>query len=106
MMRFGKYHVCLIELFMDEKGRLSSTKTWLHVANVIMSKIMLEQKEVGWELLATYGAIVGGSYLGAAIITRKWKVDGGSQDDDLDDDGDKDDDHKGKKRLRGGGEKG
>lgn len=71
-LRVGKYDVCLLDLFVDTKtGKLSASKIWLHIANAIMSKVMLTQSNVGWELLAAYGAIVGGSYAG--ILFLKWK---------------------------------
>lgn len=72
MITWGKYNVCILDLLTDEKtGRLSATKFWYHVANVIMSKTMLTQANVDWELLAAYGSIVGGSYVGLHLF--KWK---------------------------------
>jgi hypothetical protein len=72
MISVGPYKVCVLDFFTDEKsGRLSATKLWLHVANIIMSKVMLEQQSVSWELLAAYGAVVGGSHI--ATLFMKWK---------------------------------
>lgn len=81
-MKIGSYNVCLLDLFTDESnGRLSATKLWLHAANVIMSRVMLQQHDVGWELLAAYGAVVGGSHI--ATLFMKWKYNAPDRNSDL-----------------------
>lgn len=72
MIKIGDYRLCVLDLVCDHKtGRLDKVSIWYHIANIIMSKTMLTQQNIGWELLATYGAIVGGSY--AAILFMKWR---------------------------------
>lgn len=64
------------DLFTDEKThRLSTTKLWVNVANVVMSYVILRQDQVGWELLAAYGAIVGGSYVGGKFLRMRYGND-------------------------------
>jgi hypothetical protein len=72
MLNIGKYQVCILDLFTDRDGKLSASKLWLHIGNVIMSKVMLTQQEVGWELLAAYGTVVGGSHIGAVWLRSKY----------------------------------
>lgn len=75
MISFGRYSFCLLDLVTDDKsGRLSATKIWLHVGNTIMSKVMLDQHDIGSEVLFTYGAIVCGSYAGMFFLKRKYDV--------------------------------
>lgn len=72
-MKISKYDVCLLDLVTDSNtGKLSTTKLWMHVANVIMSKIMLTQPLVDWELLTAYGAIVGGSYIASMLVKYRY----------------------------------
>lgn len=56
----------------DVTGKLSMTKIWFHIANVIMSYVMLRQQAVDWELLATYGAVVGGSHVATLFMKLKY----------------------------------
>lgn len=73
MIKLGKYDFCFFDLIFDTRtGKVSSTKVWFHVANIIMSRVMLTQENVGWELMAAYGSIVGGSYVGAMLMKRKY----------------------------------
>lgn len=79
MIKFAGYQICLLDLVCDHKtGKLDKAGIWYHVANIIMSKIMLTQTNVDWELMAAYGAIVGGSY--AAILFMKWKYRDAARD--------------------------
>lgn len=76
-LRVGKYDVCMLDLLVDHKtGKLSTVKIWSHIANVIMSKVMLTQAIVEWELMFAYGAIVGGSYV--AVQFLKWRFRDGN----------------------------
>lgn len=71
-LKLGNYDVCALDLVCDHQtGKLSTVKIWSHVANAIMSKVMLTQQSVSWDLMAAYGAIVGGSYV--AMYFFKWK---------------------------------
>lgn len=65
------------DLISDEKtGRTSSTKFWANVANLVMTYIMVKQAEtVGWELLAAYGGIVGGSQIATYFIKLRYRND-------------------------------
>ena len=64
---------CPLDLVMEgTPPRLSATKTWMHAANVIMSVVILRQNEMTWELLATYGAIVGGNHIAIFWLKRKY----------------------------------
>lgn len=70
-LKLKSYDICILDLVCDHKtGKLSTVKIWAHVANGIMSKVMLTQS-VDWELMAAYGAIVGGSYVGLQFL--KWR---------------------------------
>ena len=74
-IKLGKYNVCVLDLLTDSRtGRLSASKVWLHIANGIMSYIMLKSDSVDWELLTAYGGIVGGSYV--AILFFKLRYSG------------------------------
>lgn len=65
--------ICPLDLVTDDKtGRLSSTKIWMHIANIIMSKVILTQQTVGWDLFAAYGGIVGGSHVAIFWLKRKY----------------------------------
>lgn len=72
VIKIGQYQVCFLDLFTDASGKLSAAKFWFHVANVIMSKVMLTQGEVGWELLLAYGAVVGGSHVATLWLKSKY----------------------------------
>jgi len=65
----------ILDLVTDSNGKLSATKLWLHIANIVMSKTMLDSKIVDWELLAAYGSIVGGSYVATVFLKRKYPND-------------------------------
>lgn len=72
MITIGKYQICILDLFTDSTGKLSASKCWLHVANVIMSKVMLTQANVDWELLSAFGSIVGGSHIAGVWLKLKY----------------------------------
>lgn len=72
MITLGKYQVCVLDLFTDATGKLSSSKCWFNAANVIMSKVMLSQTNVDWELLSAYGAVVGGSHVASTWLKLKY----------------------------------
>jgi len=88
MLRLGKYSVCVLDLFTDSRnGRLSASKLWLHIANGIMSYIMLHSDSVDWELLTAYGGIVGGSYVAILFFKLRYSgvaVSGGGGDSGMD----------------------
>lgn len=82
LFSYGVSAVRLCELLTDEKtGKLSTTKIWMHIANGIMSYVMLHQDVVSWELLSAYGAIVGGSYMAGKFLRLKYS---GKPKDDMD----------------------
>ena len=63
----------LLDLITDEKtGKLSTTKIWMHVANATMTHVMYRQEAITWELMAAYGAIVGGSYVGGKFLRMRY----------------------------------
>jgi len=69
MIKIGKYSVCVLDLVTDSRtGRLSASKLWLHIANSIMSYIMLKSESVDWILMTAFGGIVGGSYVAVQLI--------------------------------------
>ena len=63
------------DLFRDEKtGRLSSTKTWAHIANVVMTYVVVKQAQTAsYELILAYGAIVGGSQLASYWLKLRYR---------------------------------
>lgn len=64
---------CPLDLVKDDvTGKLSSTKIWMHAANVIMSMVVLKQVNIGWELLLAYGAVVGGSHIAIYWLKAKY----------------------------------
>lgn len=77
MIKIGKYSICILDLFTDSRtGRLSASKLWLHIANGIMSYIMLHSESVDWELLAVYGSVVGGSYVAVLFFKLRYASGG------------------------------
>lgn len=77
MIKIGKYSICILDLFTDSRtGRLSASKLWLHIANSIMSYIMLHSEAVDWELLAVYGSVVGGSYVAVLFFKLRYASGG------------------------------
>lgn len=74
-IKFGQYQVCLLDLITDEKsGKLSMTKLWYHVANVILSMEILKQTSIDWQMVLAYGSVVGGSHLGTLWLKKKYDV--------------------------------
>ena len=66
----------LSDLVLDEKKQtLSTTKIWMHIANVTMTWVVLHQPTVEPDMLLFYGAIVGGSYVGGKLIRMKYGKD-------------------------------
>jgi len=74
MLKFGKYQFCFFDLLVDANGKISAAKCWFHVANIIMSKIMLTQTDIEWELLLAYGSVVGGSHVATLWLKSKYGV--------------------------------
>lgn len=74
MIKIGRYQLCFFDLLVDSAGKLSASKIWFHVANIIMSKVMLTQQNVSWELLAAYGAVCGGSHIASLWLKSKYGV--------------------------------
>lgn len=73
MITLGGYNACLLDLVCDPKTKaFSATKIWMHVGNIIMSKVLLTQATVGWELLLAYGAVVGGSHVAIYWLKQKY----------------------------------
>lgn len=64
--------ICPLELITDEQtGKLSQSKIWMNVANAILSRAILIAPNLTWDLIASYGAVVGGSHV--AITFLKWR---------------------------------
>ena len=77
MIKIGKYSICILDLLTDSRtGRLSASKLWLHIANGIMSYIMLHSDSVDWELMAVYGSVVGGSYVAVLFFKLRYASGG------------------------------
>ncbi len=73
MIQVGKYKLCVLDLITDDKtGKLSGTKIWNNIANIILSKAVLTAT-VTWELLAAYGAVVGGSHVATMFIKYRYR---------------------------------
>jgi hypothetical protein len=73
VLKIGKYSVCVLDLLTDSRtGRLSASKVWLHIANGIMSHVMLTHDAVDWELMTAFGGIVGGSYVAILFFKLRW----------------------------------
>lgn len=68
---FG-FEICPLELVTGDNGKLSTTKLWMHVANLILSWKVIAMDSIDWEVMATYGAIVGGSYVASKFISMKY----------------------------------
>jgi hypothetical protein len=76
---FGKYQVCFLDLVTDGKtGKFDGNKIWQHVCYGILSYCVLTSP-ITWELMATYGSIVGGSRVAMAFLKYKYR-DGASND--------------------------
>lgn len=74
MISFGRYKVCIFDLITDGRtGKLDGSKIWNHVAFIILSKAMLTVDEMTWELIAAYGAVVGGSRVAIAFMKYKYR---------------------------------
>jgi len=71
-VKIFNFEICPLELFTGDNGKLSTSKIWLNVANVIMSYKVILMDSIEWEIMATYGAIVGGSYVAAKFISMKY----------------------------------
>jgi len=81
MIKIGKYELCFLDYFVDSQGKLSATKFWFHVGNIILSKAILEKSDLGWEDILSYGAIVGGSHVAVALLKLKFGGGNASIDD-------------------------
>lgn len=67
-------------LFIDhDTGIISHTKVWNNIANLIMSIVMLRQS-IGWEMLLTYGGVVGGNQALNLWLKRKYAVQANTDD--------------------------
>lgn len=78
-IKLGKYNVCILDLLTDSRtGKLSASKLWLHIGNGILSYVMLTHEAADWELMATYGAVVAGSYVGIIFFKLRWGNPGGN----------------------------
>lgn len=76
MITLGGYQACVFDLVCDpDTKRLSATKIWLHVGNIILCKVMLSQQTVGWELLLAFGAVVSGSHVATYWLKRKYAAE-------------------------------
>ena len=72
MIAIGQYRVCVLDFLTDENGKLSATKLWFHVANVILSKAMLAQSDLSAEKIFAYGCVVGGSHVASLFMRLKY----------------------------------
>lgn len=60
-------------LFKDPNGNFSVSKMWTNIAYTVASYIVIVNvKEMGWELLLVYMAVVGGSEVAKKLITMKY----------------------------------
>lgn len=74
MISLGRYKVCVLDLVTDNKtGKLDGSKIWNHIAFIILSKAMLTVQQMTWELIAAYGAVVGGSRVAIAFMKYKYR---------------------------------
>jgi hypothetical protein len=65
-------------LFKDPNGNFSVSKMWSNIAYIVSSYVVIVNvKDIGWELLLVYMAVVGGSEVAKKLITMKY----GSQTD-------------------------
>lgn len=73
MITLGRYKICFLDLITDDKtGKLSSSKIWNHVCNVILCKAVLTTP-ITWELITALGAIVGGSNVAVLFLKYKYR---------------------------------
>lgn len=71
-VRIFGFDICPLELITGDNGKLSSTKLWMNTANIILSLKVIAMDSIDWEIMATYGAIVGGSYVASKFISMKY----------------------------------
>lgn len=64
--------ICPLELVTGDDGKLSTTKIWMNVANIILSWKVIAMDSIEWDIMAVYGAIVGGSYVASKFISMKF----------------------------------
>ena len=60
-------------LFKDPNGNFSVSKMWSNIGYAVASYIVIVNvKDMGWELLLVYMAVVGGSEVAKKLITMKY----------------------------------
>lgn len=64
--------LCPLELITGDNGKLSTTKIWMNIANLVLSVKVIMMKSIEWDVMAVYGSIVGGSYVAAKFISMKY----------------------------------
>lgn len=64
--------LCPFELVTGDDGKLSTTKIWMNIANLVLSWKVVKMDSIEWDVMAVYGAIVGGSYIAAKFISMKY----------------------------------
>lgn len=58
----------MFEMLKDDKGRLDSSKIWMHICYAAITYAFYKKGgNVTWEDIFAYGGVVGGSYL-----TKMW----------------------------------
>lgn len=71
-IKIWKLDICPLELITGDNGKLSTTKIWMNVANVVLSYKVILMDSITWDIMSVYGAIVGGSYIAAKFISMKY----------------------------------
>lgn len=73
MIRIKQYKICFLDLITDEKtGKLSSSKIWMNICNAILCKSILSNP-ITWELMCSFGAIVGGSHVATLFLKYRYR---------------------------------
>lgn len=71
-VKFVGLDICPLELITGDNGKLSTTKIWMNLANIILSYKVILMDSITWDIMTVYGAIVGGSYVAAKFISMKY----------------------------------
>ena len=73
MLSIGRYNVCILDLVTDDmSGKLSAIKIWDTIGKIVMTKVLLAQKDVSVDLYLAYGIIVTGSHVAMQFLKRKY----------------------------------
>ena len=75
MIRLGGYDCCVLDLFTDERGKLSNSKFWNMVGYTAITWAFVNHSlafALDWELLTAYGAIVAGNHVAITFLKRRY----------------------------------